>query len=1097
MKYIYTFLIFLLVTGVAISQRTVSGVISDDTGLPMIGANVLVAGSDVGTITDIDGSFKLKVPEGTTELVVSYTGYTTQTVNISGAENIVITLREGEVLDEIVVTALGVSRDEKALGYAVQKVSSETIKSANTVSAVDALAGSAAGVLVTSASGAAGAASRVVLRGQTSFNGNNQALIVVDGVRLDNSEFHTERSLGGVANSNRAMDINPNDIENISILKGAAATALYGIEGARGVLLITTKRGSDKGLRVDLGVGLTLSQVSNVVGIQDQYSQGSGGTWSGPGPGFFPNAVSWGANVDDLYYDGSDYKWDRNGQLTTESEGNTKFQPYDNLGNFFGTGTRLNTTLSVSGGTKAMDYRFSFGNSNENGVAPKNTFERTNIGLNLGSKALNDKLDLRFTANYVKTGGRRLQQGSNVSGIMLGLLRTPVSFDNANGSDDPANDVTAYQFPDNTQRNYRAGGGYDNPYWIVNNTPFTDEVNRFFGNITAKYDFTDWLAFQTTLGTDFYTDNRVQRFEIGSRNAAAGQVIEDNYNKKLTDFYFTLLGNTSLNDDFSLGYNFGLNLFEENLKNTFVQGDGLNFFGFTELGNTASFTPAIGHSDIKTAGLFGSVDIGFQNFLYLTITGRNDWSSTLIDPKSDFNASSISFFYPSVSLGLIFTEKVTIPGLSFGKLRASYAEVGGGAPSAYSTSTPFVSNVLNSGSINDIGDGWTQGLGFPFGGQSGYVINGVAGNPFLKPSKTTDLELGADLRFLNNRIGLDLTYYNRNSVDQIIAINIPNTTGFQRAFVNSGELATKGGEIVLSLTPIAKENFQWDMGFNFSKWKTTVESLPEGVQNQYLDGFTGTGVYNIAPDVDEDGNQTRVYEFGQLFGNPFQHVNDTDASGNPIFNPDGEYNPEGALVIDDNPTSANYGFPLVDGTPRILGNPNPDFLLGITNSIKYKGLSVNFLFDFKSGGDLWNGTKGALTFFGTSELTENRGTVTVFPGIKSGEGGENDIAVTIDQDWYTGNGGGFGSVSEHFIENGSFARLRYITLGYDLGDLLTSAGFDNLSLSFTGRNLFLSTPYTGFDPETSLVGGTSNGQGLDYFQMPGIRSFSVALNASF
>jgi len=287
------------------------------------------------------------------------------------------------------------------------------------------------------------------------------------------------------------------------------------------------------------------------------------------------------------------------------------------------------------------------------------------------------------------------------------------------------------------------------------------------------------------------------------------------------------------------------------------------------------------------------------------------------------------------------------------------------------------------------------------------------------------------------------------------------------------------------------------MGFNFSKWKTTVESLPEGVQNQYLDGFTGTGVYNIAPDVDEDGNQTRVYEFGQLFGNPFQHVNDTDASGNPIFNPDGEYNPEGALVIDDNPTSASYGFPLVDQTPRVLGNPNPDFLLGITNSIKYKGLSVNFLFDFKSGGDLWNGTKGALTFFGTSELTENRGTVTVFPGIKSGEGGENDIAVTIDQDWYTGNGGGFGSVSEHFIENGSFARLRYITLGYDLGDLLTSAGFDNLSLSFTGRNLFLSTPYTGFDPETSLVGGTSNGQGLDYFQMPGIRSFSVALNASF
>lgn len=1092
MKNIFFTLLFSILSVVAFSQ-TISGNIVDENNLPVIGANILAEGTSVGTITGIDGDFTMEVPAGVGNIVVSYTGYQTQTIPLEGQSQFFITMSEGTVLDEVVVTALGVSRVEKALGYAVQEVSSEVIRDANTVSAIDALAGAAAGVQVTSSSGAAGSASRIVLRGQTSFNGDNEALIVVDGVRLDNSEYHSERSLGGVANSNRAMDINPNDIESVSILKGAAATALYGIEGARGVILITTKRGNSGGLKVDVGTNLTFSQINNVVGLNDVHTQGWSGSWAGPSTAFIPSAVSWGAHKDDLYWDGSDYKWDRNGQLSTDASAGPKFQPYDNVDNFFKTGTTWNNNISISGGSDAADYRFSFGHSDEKGVAPKNTFTRYNLGLNLGSKALDDKLSLRFVANYAKTGGRRIQQGSNISGVMLGLLRTPISFDNANGSADPANDVSAYQFEDNSQRNYRAGGGYDNPFWIVNNTPFFDNVNRFFGNINATYSFSDWFNIGTTLGTDFYTDNRVQRFEIGSRNAPAGQVIEDNYNYRHTDFYFNLLGSGNIATDLSLSYNVGMNLYDQSLKNTYVQGDGLNFFGFPQLGNTGSISSTIANTNIKTAGLFGTVDLGFQNFLYLTVTGRNDWSSTLIDPTSDFDPGAISFFYPSVSLGIVFTEKLDIPGLSFGKLRLSYAEVGGGAPGAYSTSTPYILPIQNAGTINDINDGWTNGLGFPFQGVSGLVYSGVAGNPFLKPSRTKDIELGADLRFLNDRVGLDVTYYTRESVDQIIAINIPNSTGFQRAVVNSGELNTVGGEVVLTLNPVSTPDFDWNVAFNFSKWKTTVESLPEGVPNQYLDGFTGTGVYNIAPETDDNGNITSTFEYGQILGGAFQHVNAPDGT----FDPDLPYNPDGALVINDDPTSSGYGFPLADPVARVVGNPNPDFLLGITNTIQYKGLSVSFLFDIKEGGDIWNGTKGALTFFGRTELTENRGTVTVFDGVKSSDGGANDIAVTLDQNWYTGNGGGFGSVAEHFIEDGSYMRLRYVTLGYDLGSVLSNVGFDNLSLSFTGRNLFLSTPYTGFDPDLSLVGSSSNGQGLDYFQMPGIRSFSVGLNATF
>jgi hypothetical protein len=341
---------------------------------------------------------------------------------------------------------------------------------------------------------------------------------------------------------------------------------------------------------------------------------------------------------------------------------------------------------------------------------------------------------------------------------------------------------------------------------------------------------------------------------------------------------------------------------------------------------------------------------------------------------------------------------------------------------------------------------------------------------------------------MENRLGIDATYYTRNSEDQIIAINIPNTTGYQRAFVNSGELKTIGGEVVLTANPVNTPDFNWNLAVNFAKWKTTVESLPEGVPNQYLDGFTSLSAYNIAPE--EDGTK---YEYGQFLGGAFQRVN-TD---NGTFDPDAPYNPDGALVINDNPASSGYGFPLVDPSLRVVGNPNPDWLMGITNTLSFKGLSLSFLVDMREGGDIWNGTKGAITFFGMSELTENRGTVTVFDGVKASDGGANDIAVTLNQSWYQGNGGGFGQVAEHFIEDGSFQRLRYVTLAYDFADVIQTDFFSSLTLSLTGRNLWLNTPYTGFDPELSLVGSSSNGQGLDYFQQPSTKSYSITLSASF
>ena len=1084
-KLLLVLTLVLLGTGIALAQRTVQGTITDDVGEPLIGANVVVKGTTNGASTDFDGKYSINVPAGNNTLVISYTGFETQELELGASNVLDVVMTEGVTLEAAVVTALGIKRDEKALGYAVQQVEGEDIAGANTVSVLDALSGRAAGVQITSASGAAGAASRIVLRGQTSFNGDNEALIVLDGVRIDNSENHSERSLQGVANSNRAMDINPNDIESVTILKGAAATALYGVDGARGVIVITTKKGSSKkgkGISVNYGTTYTVAEVNKLPELQNKYAQGFSGSWLGPETGWFG---SWGPAIDTSYWDGSDYAYDKNGRVVGQSDPNaqTPVTPYDNLGDFYETGSTWSHNLSFSGGTDKTTYRFSFGHTDQDGIVPLNNYKRTNLGLSGKTDLFDNRFHISTSINYVKSGGRRVQQGSNTSGLMLGLLRTPPTFDNANGLSDPVGDASSYTLPDGSQRNYRGGGGYDNPYWVINNSPFFDEVNRMYGNLSMAWDFNSWATLSTTIGTDFYSDIRKQEFEIGSRTVPDGQVIDDQWFYRNLDAYLNLTGSGSISDDFTLSYNLGANMYTTYSKNLFTQGNNLGFPGFRELSNTASVLTVNTLQETKNLSLFGSVDLGYKNYLYLTITGRNDWLSTLIAPNKAFSASDISVFYPSASLSLVFSELVGANDiLSFGKLRLSYAQVGGGAPNPYLTSTNFIVPAQPL-FVYSVDDGWTNGIAFPFNGSvAGFTYNPVLGNESLIPSKTTDYEVGLDLRLFNNRIGLDATYYTRKSADQILTIPIANSTGFQRAVLNSGSLSTDGVELVLSATPVRTKNFSWDIAVNFSKWKTTVDELYPGVENQYLDGFTGTGIYNLPGQ-----------EYGQIFGGAFQHANTPDGKS---FDPDLPYNPDGALIIGAD------GYPLADPIARVIGNPNPDFLMGINNTLTYKNFSLSFLFDIKEGGEMWNGTQGALTFFGMSKLTEDRdaagsdGTF-VFEGLKE-DGTANDIQVPLDENWYLGNGGGFGSVDEHFVQDASYYRLRLLSFSYTFdNNLLSGTPLQDLRLTFTGRNLLLWTPYEGVDPETSLVGSSSNGQGLDYFQMPGTRSYAIGLNVSF
>lgn len=1087
-----------------LAQRTITGVVSDDTGEPLIGASVLAKGTTSGTSTDIDGTFEVKVPDGVTTLVVSYTGFNTQEVEL-GASNVVnITLTEGVTLETAVVTALGIERDEKALGYAVQQVGGEDLARSGASNPVDALVGKASGVQVTRSSGSVGGGSRILIRGVTSMVGNNQPLIVIDGVRTNNETLLSssdDSGTAGTAASNRLMDLNPDDIESVNILKGAAATALYGTAGATGVVLITTKKGKNKEqFDVSFTSSVGFDNITQMIDLQDTYAQGTGGnTWLGPETGA---SGSWGPKVSELEYstdadyyantvaagyntlfDNSvnyvgraydaegNYKYDKNGFLVPKGQGNGQAaNTYNNVDPFFQTGTTYTNSLAISGGGQIANFRLSVSDMRANGVIPNEEYKRKTVRLSSSVQPL-ENLSIGGSVNYTKSDYTRVQQGSNTSGLLLGMLRTPVSFDNTNGfgADAAVDEVTAYQFADASQRNYRGGGGYDNPYWIINNALGHEDVNRTFGNVKIDYGFSNWLNIGLNVGYDITSDRRKQDFEIGSRTNASGAVRHNEFSTKQFDNYLNITGNGRLTDDISLNYLVGANAFSFNNQEIEVLGTGLVFPGFLDISNATSLSALEDIERYKSLGFVGQVEAGYRNFLYLTLSARQDYDSRLGNPKN-FKLEDTGFFYPSASMALVFSELMANNNmLSFGKLRLSYAQVGAGPPNAYSTSTVYESP--------QIGDGWGDDILFPIGGVSGFDHDNLLGNENLTPELSTTLEAGLDLRFLNSRLGLDVTVYQTKTKDAILNASLARSTGYSNVWLNSGEMTSKGIELTLNATPVKGKDFVWNTQINYTKSESIVDKLAPGIERLYLAGFNTAGTYLV------EGNQ-----YGAIFGGAYLRA---DAGGP---NDQSLNIPSGAVVINSDPDSDEYGYEAVDPTQRAIGNPNPDFIIGWNNSVTYKNFSLNWLLDWRQGGDLWNGTAWALSFFGRSQLTADtrEEAATPIEGVLA-DGTPNNIPVTRDQSYWQSSLGGFGAVGEQFVQDGGWVRLREVGVSYRF----PSAGiFKGGSFGVSGRNLWLKTDYDGIDPETSLT-GTGNGQGFDYFNMPATRSIIFKLNVNF
>jgi TonB-linked SusC/RagA family outer membrane protein len=1057
---VLAFLLIAGLQGLLAQTRVISGVVtSSEDKSPIPGVTIVVKSTTIGTTTNVDGKYTLSVPSKYNVLTFSYVGMKTKEVNI-GESNTIDLVMEPDIMnmDEIVVTAIGIPRETKALSYSVQNVNSDDIAKASQTDVINTLQGKVSDLQVVSSSGVAGAASYIQVRGVTSLTQNNQPLFVVDGVPIAGAETGgdieaaTNNNFDGVGLSNRAIDLNPDDIESVSILKGGAATALYGLRAASGAVIITTKKGkatAGKKISVNFSTSVKFDVVSQLPARQNAYAQGTQGNWiSG-------NKFSWGPKIDTCAYDKtnwSNYTWkdfDVDGRIVSNKVGTSgavkTYNPYD----FFQTGITTDNSIALSGGSDISTFYFSFSDNQTKGIVPNNTLHRNTFKIT-GDSKLSDHWKVSGSANYIITSANRIQQGNNTSGVMLGLLRTPPTFDNAAGyvfSSD-------YLLPNGSplpsagnERSYRHGIYYDNPYWTANENHYQDAVNRLIGSAQVDYLANKWLSFTYRIGIDWYGRKIIDNLAVGSSTQPAGwakrgEELSKNFN---SDLFMTIDKNFA--KDFNLHFILGQNMTEQYFTSLNSQALGLVIPEYYDLNNTTSIASQESTSDRRGAGFYGDLTLSWKSMLYLTATGRNDWSTTLPAGKN-------SFFYPSIGAGWIFTQLDALKDnkvLPYGKIRVSYSVTAKDAP-PYSTLTPYAAPF--------VADGWTTGLTWPFNSTNGYLNSSTLGNNELKPEKTGNFETGIDLKFIQNRIGLSYTFFDNLTTDDILNVPIAATTGYTSVWLNAGSIRTYGHEITLDLVPIKSKNWEWDITGNWSKIDNKVLALASGINRLYLAGFTGS-------------------EVDAVVGQPYRT----------IYGYDWVRDKNGNVLIGAN------GYPTMSSNETALGNVDPKWTAGISSTLRWKDLSLYFLIDIKHGGKMWDGTRGALDYFGVSAGTLNRGEYVVFNGVMA-DGTKNTMKVPLSQDWYQSDGSGFVGATAPYIEDAGWVRLRTVTLTYNLSKFLKKTFIKQLSIYFTGTNLMLFDHYKGVDPETSLA-GSQNGQGVDYFNMPGTKSYTFGLNVSF
>ncbi|MEM1219189.1 MAG: SusC/RagA family TonB-linked outer membrane protein [Bacteroidota bacterium] len=1020
------------------AQHTISGEVLDGgpSRQPLFGVSIFVAGQEEqGTSTDLEGRFSLEISDPQAILTFTYLGYATQQIQLAGRREIIVILTEdAQLLDEVVVSAIGIERSKKALGYATDEVEGDQVVSARETNLVAALSGKVAGVDVINSSGQPGASANIVIRGRTSISDSNAPLFIVDGVPIDNSYAGSNFT----DQSNRAIDIDPNDIAEITVLKGAAATALYGSRAGKGAILIRTKKGQANGsTQVTFSTSLTMDVVNRLPKRQLVYAQGVAGSYVDPEAG---TPSSWGPALDTLRYaDDPSYTYSSIGRIVGQSSplaSNRTVEPFDNIEDFFQPGWTSNSHLSVGGGQEKANYYLSSSYLRQTGIVPNSDFTRINVKVS-GEVKPTDRITVSATSSYTNSGGNRQQRGSNLSGAMLGLMRTPPSFDLTNGLEDPVNDINAWALANGEQRSYNPA--YDNPYWSVNRNLVRDRVHRILGNVQASYQILPNLSLLYRIGTDTYSEERRSSWDprSGEFGAINGLIINDSYQFTSLNSDFLLQSSNRIGERITLDVLTGHNYYQERTYNLILEGENFIIPDFYDISNTRVQFSSDFTTQERLVGAFYEVSVGIGDALYLTTAGRNDWTSTLPTGNN-------SFFYYSGSVGLVFSEWLpTTSALSFGKLRVSYGEVGNGAPEPYLTQTFFTGAPAVQG-------------------RTAFLQAATIGNETLVPERNQSWEAGVDLRFFQNRLQLDLSAYSNLSINQILPVPVALASGFVNLIGNAGEIENRGIEALLNATAVQGESFTWDISGNFSLNRSLVRALSDQTPIFPLPGSGLTSTRNV---VIED------QPYGVIFGTAW-------------LRDEGEN-----VLIDEN------GYPLQDSLNRVVGDPNPDWLMGIRNTFSYKGVTLTCLVDIRRGGDIFNGTRGVMSNLGIHESTANREDEVVIEGVKAADGSPNDIPIQLNQDYYSRYP--FAGVSEASIEDGSFVRLREVGLNWSLPKSLTERlRLQACTLGFSARNVLLFTQYSGIDPETNLS-GASNSYGRDYFNSPNTKSWGLNLKAQF
>lgn len=1095
-----------LATQSAWAQRTVSGkVISGEDGAPLPGVNILVEGTSTGTISDADGNYTVAVQSDNDVIVFSFVGFETREERVGSQSSLNITLAsDARQLTEIVVTALGIEKDKKALGYVTQSVSGESLTTARETNVVNQLAGKVAGVTVVGSPSGVGGSARVTIRGERSVDLNkNQPLYVIDGVPISNG-FTGASGRGNleVDFGNGASFVNPDDIASMTVLKGGAATALYGSRAANGVIVITTKNGrGTKGIGVEINSNTTFESVLRLPEYQNRYGQGNGnggdfafvngggggltdGTDEGWGPAF--NGQLYPQFNSPRTLNGQPINF-RGGDLNAPSGSVITPTPWeadvDGVKNFFQTGRTLTNNVALVGGNQNGDFRLSYTNLDQTGTVPNTDLRRNTVSFG-GGYNLTDKFSARAFVSYIKS------ESDNRPSISYGTENIMYLFNCWFPRSIRMEDLRNYWMPGaEGQRQFNWNYNYhDNPYFTVFENTNGQYLDRIIGNASLKYDFTSWLSLQLRTATDYAKERRTYKRAFSTQRFPFGQYREANIvtEERNSDFLLTF-NKEIVSSLFTLTASAGGNQLRQRSEYLDINAPQLNIPGIYNLTNfRAPLQSSQSDVEKRINSLYGSVQLGYLNSLFLDITARNDWSSALTLPQEikdlGIGSEDNSYFYSSAAVSAVLSDLIEMPRpISFLKLRASVAQVGNDTDAFTFTQSYNPSD--------------------PFGSSQVYGETDRLANFSLKPEISTSYEGGFDVRFFEGRVGLDVTYYQTRTTNQILDIPLSITTGYNRRTINAGEIKNHGVEVMLNLIPLRLENgLQWNVDVNFSANRSEVLSLS--------DGLTRYQMANRRVSI-----EARVGErMGDIYGTAFARVQNSDPNA-PYYDPTGQF--VGQMVFGSN------GRPI--GTTNLvkLGNYNPDWLAGINNTLSFKGFRLSFLFDIRQGGEVYSetqtvGREGGI-IIETLQGRENGyypqaavandpqllnapvGTYVIGEGVvQNGDGSFSpNTTRVLPRQWHTAWTAGR-NIDEGVIYDASFVKLRELQLGYTLPNkIFGKLPIRDLTFTLVGRNLFLWTDVPHIDPEViSYTGGTAL-PGIEFMSIPSSRSYGFNVGLKF